>query len=302
MYVFRNDGNLYYNLLPPNTTKKYYTLIGEEEDIKEVKKIIDKHSEFIYYNNKDFYTSHHLKGFIFVVGGDGTILTKANKSMCMFNHNKIVRVHNRVNSLKSLGYTADITLKNLDKALVDIERNDYYLQYISLIQCWSCQEDNSYLLGSALNDISIEGKERGSNIMFKASVVLDNKEEFLPTPKCTGLIVTSYYGSPAWNLSLNGPVIVNDTDDILLLDLRESPLKPDKYVISGRSTIYIEMLTDSIINVDKELFQLSKGSKIKINFGDDSGELISFVKTKRTSESLMSKLLRFNKFQYERLL
>ncbi len=111
--------------------------------------------------------------------------------------------------------------------------------------------------------------------------------------------MTSYYGSPAWNLSLNGAVIVDPENSDFLIDLRESPLKPDKFLVDDKDEIRIKLLNDCRIQVDRDAHDVLKDNTLRITTKDTP--VINFIKTKNTRESLMDKILRLNKYQYEQI-
>jgi len=190
-------------------------------------------------------------------------------------------------------------MKNIEQAIRDIVAGDYFYETVYLMRYDLTSEDGcSKQSGVFLNDISIENRERGRTIIFETEIVDVGIKEKLPTPKCTGALITSNYGSPAWNLSLNGPIIIGNAQQ-LLLDIKESPVKPDKYVISGSSKINIKLLCDCTANIDREILNLEKNSTLQIYI--DRNIYINFIKTIHTRESLMDKLLRYNKYQYSQI-
>jgi NAD kinase len=223
-----------------------------------------------------------------IVGGDGTILDKKYKSIFSNSEIPILKIHHRINlskpvdvhngdiyikpPVKSLGYTMDVNMNNLDLALKG--QKEY-----------------------ALNDVGISSDIPNKNVLLKI-IAHGWEHTYLPTPKCTGVVISSAYGSSAWNLSLGGALVIDDYFECMLLSLRESPLKPDHYLVSPNYSIELQTLTPINVTYDRENTLLNKGKVIvRLSLTHKFG----MVRTLRTWETLTAKLIRFNRYQYEQL-
>jgi len=269
-------------------------ILGMKEGIKAVRPIIEK-----YFAVVDGETQPY--DFLIIVGGDGSILDgKVRWLAC--NH-PVLKIHHSTN-IKSLGYTCDVNINNLERALNDIKEGKYWFEETNVFRYTITSEDHrSIQSGIFLNDISIENVERASTILAKINIKDDEDrsyEENLPIAKCTGLLITGNHGSSAWNLALNGAVVVAKKQEHILLDIRESPLKPDKFIFAGTAIVNITPLCNCIIKLDREELKLEKNAILRLEI--DYHLVIRFIKTTNTKESMMEKLLRFNKFQYEQLI
>ena len=256
-----------------------YNILGIKDDVETVDERIRKRLE---YDPKNYQ-------FLVVVGGDGALLDENIKKESL--KKPVLRVHYRKKSKKSLGYTADVNMKNLDKAIDDLNKGRYNLEEERLIDCFINKEYS----GSAINDVAIEGVRHASNILFKTTIKTnDDYLEYLPTPKCTGAVVSKAYASPAWNLSLDGPIVLDV--DLFIINFREAPMKPEHYICSGDDTILLELFDDTIVKIDRLEKTANSGSLMELKKSDKG---IKFIRTENTRESLMSKILRHNKFQLE---
>ena len=268
---------------------KTYSIVGEAEDVGAVEKIVSRLLE----KSAD-------PDVLLVVGGDGVILDPEIKAEAL--KRPVLRVHHRPNSLKSLGFAADVNLSNLEQALKDLKEGDYSFEDVGLLKCRVVDGGVESPVGFALVDVDVEAHRRGSCIMFRTVVRRpDGSEERLPTPKCTGAVVTGPYGSTAWNLALGGPVAVDPEFRCLLVNLREAPVKPDKFLASGDCRIEITVLEDAVVKMDRDELALRKGQTLAVGTDDEDPCRVRFVRTLHTRESLMDKLLRFSRFQYGRV-
>jgi NAD kinase len=266
-----------------------YNIMGGKDDVKVIDAVVSKYLK-----------RSESPDVLFVVGGDGVILDPQIKAEAV--KTPVLRVHYRSNSLKSLGFAADVNRANLRKAIADLKNGNYVFETVKLLKCQLKDGHIKRELGSALVDLSLEGYARGTNILFKTVIKRpDRRVEKLPTPKCTGVVITGYYGSPAWNLSLNGPVVVDPELQCFLIDVREAPLKPDKFVVSGDDVICIKVFNDCVLKIDRAEHVIKKGQTLIVSTEDKPPYFVRFVKTQNTREPLMDKLLRFNRYQYGKI-
>jgi len=265
-------------------------LIGKKENLVPVEQAYLNSKNINIVKDKDdafFYT---------VVGGDGIILDKETKEICM--ERPVLRVHNS-DGVKSLGFTCDVNLSNLKQAIEDIDNNLFSYERVNLLKYTI--NLNGAPKGYALNEVSIESVTRGRTVLLDTSIDVCGDIEKLPTPKCTGVLVTSNYGSTAWNASANGPILLKDKNSFgsLIINLREAPIIFSKYITQWNSVVTLKTCYDALVTADKDTFELPQGSSVSVSISDNHA--ISFIKTKNTEEKIMDKLLRYIKYQSERV-
>jgi NAD+ kinase len=259
---------------------------GRDEDISLIKPFF-----------KDFEVTSEIskatKGV--VVGGDGSILSDSAKYPILQHQLPVIKVHFRSNSYKSLGYTIDVNIKNIKAAISDLKNGQYTTINNRLLEL-QLKETTYY----ALNDVAISAKMHRSILMktyLKSHKYKD--QTLIPTPKCTGIMVSSSYGSTAWNLAIGGPITLEDNFNLMLLTFRESPLKPDHFLLSDKVSIIVESKVPLVAIIDgknQEINDYEEQVTIKL-----SKKFIPIIRTKNTFETFNSKLQRLTAFQFEQI-
>jgi NAD+ kinase len=263
-----------------------FIFFGREEDISVIKPFFEAFDI-----TSDI--SKATKGV--VVGGDGCILNDSVKYPILQNQLPVIKVHFRSNSFKSLGYTLDVNVRNIKTAISDLERGLYVLTKNRLLEL--NLDGRTYY---ALNDVAIIAKLNRSLLMktyLESHKYKDNT--LIPTPKCTGIMVSSAYGSTAWNLAVNGAITLEDNIDVMLLNFRESPLKPDHFVLSDKVSLNIESKVPIVAIIDGKFHEiLDYEERIAIKLSE---KFIPTIRTKNTFETITSKLQRLTAFQFEQV-
>jgi NAD kinase len=263
-----------------------FIFFGRDEDVSRIKPFF---REF----NSTSEISKATKGV--VVGGDGCILNDSVKNRILENQLPVIKVHFRSNSYKSLGYTIDVNLHNIKTAISDLKKGLYVTTKNRLLEL-----DFDSKTYYALNDVAISAQLSRSILMKTYLVSHKYKDQTLiPTPKCTGIMVSSSYGSTAWNLAIDGGITLEDDIDVMLLSFRESPLKPDHFILSSRVSLNIESKVPIVAIVDGKFYAIDDyEQKIKIQLSKKS---IPMIRTKNTYETITSKLQRLTAFQFEQI-
>jgi NAD+ kinase len=259
---------------------------GREEDISEIKPFF-----------REFDTTSDItkatKGV--VVGGDGCILSDSVKYPILQNQLPVIKVHFRYNSFKSLGYTIDVNARNIETAISDLKRGLYLIIKNRLLEL-----NLDGTIYYALNDVAINAKLNRSILMktyLESNEYHDNT--LIPTPKCTGIMVSSAYGSTAWNLAVDGAITLEDNMDVMLLTFRESPLKPDHFVLSDKVSLRVESKVPLVAIIDGKFHEIEDHEqRIAIKL---SKKFIPTIRTKNTYETITSKLQRLAAFQFEQV-
>jgi NAD kinase len=269
-----------------------YDMLGEEDDIKAVSHYLGKApSHFIH--------DQDVPEFHIVVGGDGAILFKDIKKRIL-DGKPILHVHYKkgstdLNDKKSLGFTSDLTPRDIPKALDDIAKGRFFIKRIRLLNC----SINSKIRGVAINDISITPKESFSTLLFSAMLEIKEtgQNETLPSPKCDLLLISTRQGSTAWNVSVGGAINI-DVENCTHMNFVDSPILQSHYVYESKDMLHLNIYTNALIGIDAHnlIFRIKKGDRIDIS---EAEKHISFLHTNSTFESLMQKIRRQNKFNLD---
>jgi NAD kinase len=269
-----------------NAKDDTFIFFGRDEDISKIKPYF---AEFK--STSDI--SRATKGV--VVGGDGCILSDSVKYPILQKQLPVIKVHFRTNSYKSLGYTIDVDLDNIEAAISDLKHGLYLTTKNRLLEL---NFDNTTYY--ALNDIAISSQLSRSILMKTYLESHKYKDQTLiPTPKCTGIMVSTSYGSTAWNLAIDGGITLEDDIDVMLLSFRESPLKPDHFVLSSRVSLNLESKVPIVAIIDGKFFAINDYERnVRIQLSEKS---IPMIRTKNTFETITSKLQRLTAFQFEQV-
>lgn len=185
--------------------------------------------------------------FVFVIGGDGTLLKTAR---FYAQHNVPVFGIN----LGRLGFLAQTSQKNLEKSIDKIIAGKYRV------------EDRLMLVGNskkyALNDFVIKGSSASRTSRFYLSI----NSEFVCDYLADGLIITTPTGSTAYGLSAGGPVMYPSLDAIAIIPICPHTLTARPLVIPADEKITIstcDTCTDFIVAADGQEFEHVK-SKFEI--------------------------------------
>jgi NAD kinase len=263
-----------------------FIFFGRDEDIARIKPFF---AEFKLTSD----ISKATKGV--VVGGDGCILGESVKYPILERQLPVLKVHFRSNSYKSLGYTIDVNLGNIEAAVSDLKAGLYVTTKNRLLELNA--DDKTFY---ALNDVAVTSQLSRSILMKTYLESHKYKDQTLiPTPKCTGVMVSSSYGSTAWNLAVDGGVTLEDDIDVMLLSFRESPLKPSHFVLSSRVSLNLESKVPLVAIIDGKFHSIEDYErKVKIQLSEKS---IPMIRTKNTFETITSKLERLTAFQFEQV-
>lgn len=191
----------------------------------------------------------HELSFLFIVGGDGTILRAV----------KIIEAYDvpliGVN-YGTLGFMASIEINDIEKAIDQIKNKNYYIDKRLMIEAYSDDcIDNSCI---ALNDIVITKLPLSRLLNFK--IFIDDK--YYSSFFGDGLIISTPTGSTAYSLSAGGPIVSPDIESIIITPICPHSLNAKSLVISSRSHIKLE-----IDGVDDNSYVVIDGQRQEILLG-----------------------------------
>jgi NAD+ kinase len=215
------------------------------------------------------------------VGGDGTFLKAARR----FNK-PILPI--RSEEKDSLGFHADVSLKDLDKVIEELRLGHYTIERYPRLRA---KFKNKYY--DAVNDVVLSRGESPKTLHCRIYQRVNDKKELLYPWDITGdgIIFSSYIGSTAYNWKCGGPIIYK-TDVILVTPLSAYPspsiITKDSFLVE--ITKNEGVLQYDGINIDK----VREGDSFGIK---NSDKYVEIVKLNNLRESFASKLARLYSFK-----
>ena len=157
--------------------------------------------------------------FVFVIGGDGTILKAARfyakSSTPIFGIN-----------LGRLGFLSQTSRENIKKSVEKILKGEFHTEKRIMLQC----QDKV-----ALNDIVVKGSATGRTSRF--SLKINNK--YVCDYLADGIIITTPTGSTAYGLSAGGPVVYPSLNAFVIVPICPHTLSARPIVVPDDEIITI---------------------------------------------------------------
>ncbi len=163
------------------------------------------------------------------VGGDGTFLRTAAR----VNKQNIPILG--INTGR-LGFLADVGSNELEETLDEIFKNYYKVEERSLLRLHT-QDRLFHGYNYALNEIAILKRDTSSMITIHTSL----GDDFLTSYLADGLLVATPTGSTAYSLSVNGPIIIPQSNSFVLSPVAPHSLNVRPLVIPDTTVITLEV-------------------------------------------------------------
>ena len=190
---------------------------------------------------------------VFSVGGDGTFLRTA----AWVGRQPIPVLG--INTGR-LGFLADISSSEIEKTIEEIFRGEYGLEEKSLLQI---ETPVLYPHPYALNEIAVLKRDTAS--MIDVSVYLN--DEFLTVYLADGLLLSTPTGSTAYNLSVNGPIILSQSKNFVLSPVAPHSLNMRPLVIPDDFKIRLQVESrqkNFLVSLDGRSTVFASGSEFYI--------------------------------------
>jgi NAD+ kinase len=159
------------------------------------------------------------------LGGDGTFLAAAAE----YAHNDIPILG--VN-LGGLGFLTDVKFSQFTKILDEIKKNRFRIENRMMV----CAEfKNDFLYG--LNDITICTNSPGRVVEFSARI----NGEYICRFVADGIIIATPTGSTAYSLATGGPILIPDSEAIIITPIAPHTLSVRPIVLSSDAHIEIQI-------------------------------------------------------------
>ncbi len=221
------------------------------KNVKETLKILDKTlSDYEIYAEK--FDIEKLKNgfdFVFVIGGDGTIL----KSARFYSKTKtpVFGIN-----LGRLGYLSQSGVNDINKTIKKIFENKFKVEDRLMLEITSSKEKII-----ALNDFVIKSDLQNRTSKF----CLNINDKFLCEYLADGLIISSPTGSTAYGLSAGGPVLSPKINAIEIVPICPHTLNARPLVIPADEKISIEGKNLTVIADGQNNFSFDKKVDIKMS-------------------------------------
>lgn len=199
------------------------------------------------------------------VGGDGTFLRTA------------ARV-NRQNipilgiNMGRLGFLADVSSNEIEDTLDEIFKNYYRVEERTLLRLHT--EEKAYRgYNYALNEIAILKRDTSSMITIHTSL----NDDYLTSYQADGLVIATPTGSTAYSMSVNGPIIVPQSQSIVLSPVAPHSLNVRPLVIpdSDIITLAVESRSKSfLIALDGRSEIFPSGIRLRVSKADYTTKVI----------------------------
>lgn len=180
---------------------------------------------------------------IMILGGDGTILNiihqLGSRSIPVLGVN-----------LGHLGFLAETSTANLEKALEQLQADDFEIQDRMILHGEIWRDNRCVRTVFALNDIVIY---RG-NYPRLIEMTIHISDEFLSTYSADGMILGTPTGSTGYTLSAGGPIIVPEMKAIVLTPINAHTLAVRPLIVPDH-----EIMTISLKSSNEHVFLTTDG-------------------------------------------
>ncbi|OJV35840.1 MAG: NAD kinase [Bacteroidales bacterium 36-12] len=190
------------------------------------------------------------------IGGDGTFLNTAarvgSKNIPIMGVN-----------LGRLGFLTDVSVDDVQNALDSIAQNNFIIEERTLLKV-ETSDGKKIVYPYVLNDVSILKQESSSMMTINAYI----NSEAVHSYHADGLVVATPTGSTAYSMSVGGPLMVPQAQNIILSPIASHSLTVRPLVIPDNWIIEFEIESRSgyyLLSLDGRTLNLNQDVKIKIS-------------------------------------
>ncbi len=171
------------------------------------------------------------------IGGDGTFLRTAAR----INKQDIPILG--INTGR-LGFLADINNRDIEETLEELFKNYYTVEERTLLQLHS-EACVFHSYNYALNEIALLKRDTSSMITIHTSL----DDQYLTSYEADGLVIATPTGSTAYSMSVNGPIILPHSKNLVLSPVAPHSLNVRPLVIpdSFKITLGVESRSQSFL-------------------------------------------------------
>jgi len=163
------------------------------------------------------------------IGGDGTFLksfrTIKNKSIPVVGINT-----------GRMGFLSDISINETDAAIDQILKGEYNIEERTVLKIET--ENNAFGdFNYALNEVVVMKQDSGSMINIHVTI----NGEYLNTYWADGLIISTPTGSTAYSLSVGGPILTPDSENIVIAPIAPHNLTVRPILVPDHSSLTLKI-------------------------------------------------------------
>jgi len=205
--------------------------------------------------------------FLLSVGGDGTLLD----TVSIIRDSKVPVLG--VNTGR-LGFLSNVSLNEIDISVEALMNGDYTLDSRSLLEIRSAQQDFGDF-PYALNEVTVLNKQRNSMVTIHTYV----NDLFMSTYWADGLIVATPTGSTAYSLSCGGPIVMPESNAVILTPIAPHNLNVRPFVISNTSKVSFRAEgrdAEFLLSLDSRSFSIDTFTVVELTRAPFQVNLVSF--------------------------
>lgn len=241
----------------------------------------DNISQEISENLKKFLIQNKLEedinepNYVFVVGGDGTVLGAFRKYLDIVNEIQFLSIHTG-----HLGFYTDYQAKDYEKIFVDMLKKEPKVEKYPLLAVEVyCRGGNLLTKSYALNEITLNNS-KGSTYIAEIYIDGEHFENF----RGDGICISTPTGSTAYNKSLGGAVIhpnieVFQVAEIAALNNLVYRTLGNSIVLSKNEKLIIvpkQQYNNHRLNIDQLFYSYDSLSKVEVTLSNT--RTISFLR------------------------
>ncbi len=209
-------------------------------------------------SNISTFSSHEeLTGtnFLISVGGDGTLLDTA--SIIRDSRIPVLGVNTG-----RLGFLSNVSPENIEEAVEALVNGNYTIDSRSLIEVKS--ENQTFGdFPFALNEVAILNRERNSMVTIHAYI----NDSFMTTYWADGLIVATPTGSTAYSLSCGGPIVMPDSNNVVLTPIAPHNLNVRPFVLNNSSKVSLRAegrTSEFLLTFDSKSYTITSDTIVEL--------------------------------------
>lgn len=167
--------------------------------------------------------------FTISLGGDGTILR-------LLHNYPDIRAPILAINFGSLGFMADIPVKDIYPSLQDLLNGKYTIQERLMMQGETSRHPNTF----AVNEVVVH--RAGNPCLVDLAIHVDGN--YLNTFSADGIIVATPSGSTAYSLAAGGPILTPELDAVVLTPISPHTISNRPIVLTPKKEIQIQYISD----------------------------------------------------------